>query len=84
MQIKTNIVNSHIADSKPVKQEVNGTMILPPFRIPWTDIHTDGQTDKALGSIFRYLSAKKLKGFIFLLIKTLPKMVDGPTDLQGI
>jgi hypothetical protein len=23
------------ADSKPVKQEVNGTVILPPFSIPW-------------------------------------------------
>ncbi len=22
-------------DSKPVKQEVNGTLILPPFSIPW-------------------------------------------------
>jgi hypothetical protein len=24
-----------MADSKPVKQEVNGTVILPPFSIPW-------------------------------------------------
>jgi hypothetical protein len=29
-QMKTKIVNCHTADSKPVKQEVNGTMILPP------------------------------------------------------
>ncbi len=27
LQIKTKIVNSHTADSKPVKQEVNGTVI---------------------------------------------------------
>ncbi len=27
---KTKIVDSHTADSKPVEQEVNGTMILPP------------------------------------------------------
>ncbi len=30
LQIKTNIVSCHTADSKPVKQEVNGTEILPP------------------------------------------------------
>jgi hypothetical protein len=29
LQIKTKIVNCHTPDSKPVKQEVNGTMILP-------------------------------------------------------
>ncbi len=35
MQIKTKIVSCRRADSKPVKQEVNGTVILPPFSIPW-------------------------------------------------
>ncbi len=30
MQTKT-IVSCHTADSKPVKQEVNGTVILPPL-----------------------------------------------------
>ncbi len=34
MQIKTKIVSSHTADSKPVKQEVNGTVILPPLVFP--------------------------------------------------
>jgi len=34
MQIKTKIVGGHTADSKPVKQEVNGTMILPPLFFP--------------------------------------------------
>jgi hypothetical protein len=34
LQIKTKIVSSLTADSKPVKQEVNGTVILPPFSIP--------------------------------------------------
>jgi len=32
-QIKTKIVSCHTADSKPVKLEVNGTVILPPFSI---------------------------------------------------
>ena len=34
MQIKTKIVSCHTADSKPVKQEVNGTVILPPLVFP--------------------------------------------------
>jgi hypothetical protein len=31
LQIKTKIVSSNTADSKPVKQDVNGTVILPPL-----------------------------------------------------
>jgi hypothetical protein len=34
LQIKTKIVSSHTADSKPDKQEVNGTVILPPLVFP--------------------------------------------------
>ncbi len=34
MQIKTKIVSSHTADSELVKQEVNGTVILPPLVSP--------------------------------------------------
>jgi hypothetical protein len=34
LQIKTKIVSSHTADSKPVKQEVNGTVIRPPLVFP--------------------------------------------------
>ncbi len=37
MQIKTKIVSCHTADSKPVKQEVNGTVILPPLVFPTYD-----------------------------------------------
>jgi hypothetical protein len=32
--MKAKIVSCHTADSKPVKQEVNGTMILPPLVFP--------------------------------------------------
>jgi hypothetical protein len=32
--MKTKNVSSHAADSKPVKQEVNGTVILPPLVFP--------------------------------------------------
>jgi hypothetical protein len=34
LQIKTKIISSHIADSKPVKQEVKGTVILHPLVFP--------------------------------------------------
>jgi hypothetical protein len=34
LQIKTKIFSCHTADSKPVKQEVNGTVILPPLVFP--------------------------------------------------
>jgi hypothetical protein len=34
LQIKTKIVSCHTADSKPVKQEVNGTVILPTLVFP--------------------------------------------------
>jgi hypothetical protein len=31
LKIKTKIVSCHTADSKPVKQEINSTVILPPL-----------------------------------------------------
>jgi hypothetical protein len=34
LQIKRKIVSCHTANSKPVKQEVNGTVILPPLVFP--------------------------------------------------
>jgi hypothetical protein len=34
LQIKTKVVSCHTADSKPVKQEVNGTVIFPPSVLP--------------------------------------------------
>jgi hypothetical protein len=34
LQIKTKTVSSNTADSKPVKQEVNGTVMLPPLVFP--------------------------------------------------
>jgi len=37
LQIKAKIVRFHTADSKPVKQEVNGTVILPPLVFPGFD-----------------------------------------------
>jgi len=34
LKIKTKMVSCHTADSKPVKQKINGTVILPPFVFP--------------------------------------------------
>jgi hypothetical protein len=34
LQIKTKIVSCHTTDSKPVKQEVNSTVIFPPLVFP--------------------------------------------------
>jgi hypothetical protein len=34
LQIKTKMVSCHTADPKPVKQEVNGIVILPPLVFP--------------------------------------------------
>jgi len=34
LQLKTKIVSCHTTDSKPVKQEVNSTVILPPLEFP--------------------------------------------------
>jgi len=34
LKIKTKIINCHTADSKPVEQEVNSTVILPPLLFP--------------------------------------------------
>jgi hypothetical protein len=34
LQINTKMVSCHTTDSKPAKQEVNGTLILPPLVFP--------------------------------------------------
>jgi len=53
LQIKTKIVSCHAAVSKPVKQEVNGTVILPPLIFP-------GKTNKLY---YFYRENLKLKVF---------------------
>jgi hypothetical protein len=45
MQIKAKIVSCHTADSKPVKQEVNGTVILPPIVFPGLTVNTSYTTE---------------------------------------
>jgi hypothetical protein len=53
-QIKTKIIRCHIADSKPVKQEVNGRVIRPPLVFPGGgDVlsATQGTLSKGEGSV---------------------------------
>jgi hypothetical protein len=38
LQIKTKNFSCHTANNKPVKQEVNSTVILPPLRFPALNI----------------------------------------------
>jgi len=40
LRIKTKIASCHTADSKPVKQEVNSTVILPPLVFPASGNYT--------------------------------------------
>jgi hypothetical protein len=42
--MKTKIVSCQTADSKPVKQEVNGTVILPPLVFPGAALDTATNT----------------------------------------
>ncbi len=44
LQIKTKIVSCHTDDSKPVKQEVYSTVILPPLVFPGYGCKTIAQT----------------------------------------
>ncbi len=46
MKIKTKIAGCHTADSKPVKQEINGTVILPPLVFPGAGV---GHNEKQAG-----------------------------------
>jgi hypothetical protein len=42
LQIKTKIISCLTANSKPVKQEVNGTVILPPLVFPGLGLGQSG------------------------------------------
>jgi len=49
LQIKTKIVSCHTVDSKPVKQEVNSTVVLPPLVFPaFTDLQARAFVSDAL------------------------------------
>jgi hypothetical protein len=54
LQLKTKIVSCHTADSKPVKQEVNGTVILPPLVFPGSSPAADtGREMKWIEKVLR-------------------------------
>jgi hypothetical protein len=51
LQIKTKIVSCHTADSKPVKQEVNSTVILPPLVFPALCVESPNVTKASKKSV---------------------------------
>jgi hypothetical protein len=51
LQIKTKIVSCQTADSKPVKQEVNGTVILPPLEFPGSSLTTAAVTGQKVAKM---------------------------------
>ncbi len=63
MQIKTKIVSGDTADSKPVKQEVNGTVILPPLVIPVRTLDLRTMSRVFYRSIVYFRCDKKLFKF---------------------
>ncbi len=73
MQVKTKIVSCHTAESKPVKQEVIGTVILPPLVFPAISLQT-------------LVSVTKVKSLIPLSpgqsVKTGAWVRAGPTDIK--
>ncbi len=86
MQIKTKIVRGHTADSKPVKQEVNGTVILSPLLFPAATI--TNQWNKFLeDSSSEMLSAVIVSGqfLIFMLsVIILSAIIRTVITLSGI
>jgi hypothetical protein len=70
LQIQTKIVSCHTADSKPVKQEVNGTVMLPP--LVFADLTIFGQIETMLiiysqsgFSNYNFIKSGKTGGLIF-------------------
>jgi hypothetical protein len=70
LQIKTKIVSSHTADSKPVKLEVNGTVILPPLVFPALNIKPcwKGLPGTNVQAYFAFSALTKKKVFTTLTI----------------
>ena len=65
LKIKTKIVSCHTADSKPVKQEVNGTVILPPLAFPGETKHCDLFHDKEPLEVGKMRREEELKVKVF-------------------
>jgi hypothetical protein len=54
LQIKTKVLSFYTPDSKPVKQEVNSTVILPPLVFPARTINVSIDMGSALASVVNY------------------------------
>jgi len=60
--MKTKIVSCHTVDSKPVKQELNGTVILPPLVFPGWDVRDCMRSTN--GNLDRHSTRKKVFGIV--------------------
>ncbi len=70
LQIKTKNVSCHTADSQPVKQEVNGTVILPPLVFPdvvvdWNSRQKKRDKSKAITPVQTLLTLKQVSAMEF-------------------
>jgi len=77
LQIKTKIVSCHTADSKPVKQEVNGTVILPPLVFPGLTFESNtirSSTNEGSALTHKY----------YTIVKTLAGDKHGPVFLVSV
>jgi len=79
LQVKTKIVSSHTADSKPVKQEVDGTVILPPLVFPGCGMRSifKVQIMKMVKLLLVIHSSKKIK-VSFISFSTLKNVDPSP------
>jgi hypothetical protein len=66
LQINTKNVSCHTADSKSVKQEVNGTVILPPLVFPVHRLDQDSLTDGGRISTVDLLVLKSSDQLLFI------------------
>ncbi len=69
LQIKTKNVSFYTADSKHVKQEVNGTVILPPLVFPGATIYIS-TTEISIMTQCRYADCRfaECRGVIYLCL----------------
>ncbi len=72
MQIKTKIVSIHTADSKLVKQEVNGTVILPPLVFP-AECHRASQMPDVVTAFTNGATTLSIMAFSIMIFSKINK-----------
>ncbi len=78
MQIKTIIVSCHTADSKPVKQEVDGTVIIPPLVFPVRAFESDYKVRSTTKTRAYFVIYPFFVDYVFVIF-----IVQAPTAYEG-